>query len=352
MTKFDTLMRQRHSFNMVLAGLGAAVVLSILLAVCVGIVPISPAEACHIILYKIWTWAGGDTVHQFSPVHADIIWQLRLPRVLMAAVTGAGLALCGAVMQASLQNPLAEPYILGISSGASLGAVFAILVGASAFGIPFWAFTGAAVASLLVILLSGGGPLSSVKMVLAGAIANTLFTAAANFIIYAAGSAEGIRTVAFWTMGSLAAAKWPSLLLPALAVTVSCLFFLSQHRTLNALLLGEETAVTLGIDAAHVRRIYFTITALMTGLIVASCGVIGFVAFVVPHIMRGLAGSDHKRLTPAVILAGALFLTWADVLARTALASGEVPLGIITALIGGPFFMYILWKQSYSFNNR
>jgi iron complex transport system permease protein len=203
------------------------------------------------------------------------------------------------------------------------------------------------------MLLSGiGGQMSTVKMVLAGTVANALFLALSNCIVYIANNAEGIRSVTFWMMGSLAAAKWANLALPALAVTLCCTYFLTQHRILNTMLLGEEAAVTLGIDLAKVRRNYLIITALITGFIVASCGVISFVGLIVPHLVRSLVGSDHQRLIPTAILTGALFLTWADVLARILLPSGELPIGIITALIGAPFFMYILLRQSYGFGSR
>lgn len=357
-TVFLTTLRQkRQTFlgGMLLLCLG--VLAAIWLAVCFGTVKIAPEAACRIILYKIFQWNIGDIASQASPAHMDIIWQIRFPRALMAALSGAGLAVCGAVMQASVQNPLAEPYILGISSGATFGATCSILLGAAGIwaglGTAAGAFGGAAAASLLVMVLSRiGGQMSTVKMVLAGTTANALFLALANCIIYFANNAEGIRSVAFWQMGSLAFAKWNTLALPAVAVSLCCLFFLTQHRILNSLLLGEETAITLGVNLSNIRRNYLLITALMTGIIVASCGVISFVGLIIPHIVRGLAGPDHRRLIPATMLAGALFLTGADLLARVVLKSGELPIGIITALIGAPFFMYILCKQTYGFGGK
>lgn len=349
--QYDTFIQKRRSFFILLISLTGIALLSILLAVCLGTVKISPEESYHIILYKLFNLNLGNMINQISPSHMDIIWEIRLPRVLMAAIVGSGLAMCGTVMQASVQNPLAEPSILGISAGAALGATFSILIGGSSkiffgLGTPFWAFIGALGASFFVLLLSGiGGRMSTVKMVLSGSIASALFIALSNFIVYMSNNAEGIRSVTFWTMGSLAAAKWENLALPAIGITLSCLFFLFQSRILNALLLGEEAAITLGINLARVRRIYLIITALITGLIVASCGSFGFVGLVIPHLVRGFVGSDHRRLLPATILVGAIFLTWADVLTRVILKSGELPIGIITALIGAPFFMYILSKK-------
>lgn len=346
--------RRQQAFSLLLAGLILAVLLTIVLAVCLGTVKIAPAEAYRILLSKLLHISSGDTLSQLAAVHTDIIWKIRLPRVLLAVIAGAGLAACGTVMQASVQNPLADPYILGIAAGASLGATFAILLNGSAGpGTAFWAFAGALAACLLVLVLSGiGGRVSTVKMILAGTIANALFSALTNCIIYLAGNTEGIRTVTFWTMGSLAAAKWSNLALPAFGVLAGCVFFLLQSRRLNILLLGEEAAATLGLDLAKARRSNLMVTALVTGLIVAACGVIGFVGLIIPHIVRGVTGSDHRRLLPASILTGAIFLTWADVLSRSVLASGELPIGIVTSLIGAPFFLYILCKNSLGFASK
>jgi iron complex transport system permease protein len=357
--EYAAVIQKNHAFILLLSGLSVIALLSMLLAVCLGTVKIPPEIAYKIIVYKLFHLNIANVTSQLSPSHMDIIWQIRLPRVILSAVVGAGLAMCGTVMQASVQNPLAEPYILGISAGASLGATFSILIGGSAAGVlfgigtAFWAFIGALGASFFVMALSGiGGRMSTVKMVLAGSIASALFIASSNFIIYLANDAEGIRSVTFWTMGSLAAAKWDNLALPVIGVSLCCLFFLFQSRILNTLLLGEEAAITLGINLTKVRRLYMVITALITGLIVSSCGILGFVGLVIPHVVRGLVGSDHRRLMPGTILIGAIFLTWADVLARISLKSGELPIGIITALVGAPFFMYILCKQSFDFESK
>lgn len=352
----DGVLRRQRSFVFLLTALGIIALLSIVLAVCMGSAQIAPFDAYRMIVYQLSGLNIQHIAEEASPAHMDIIWQLRLPRVLLSALAGAGLALCGTVMQAAVQNPLAEPYILGISAGASFGATFSILAGGLTgmfgLGTAVWAFAGALVAALFVMTLSGiGGRASTVKMVLAGSIASALFFAASNFIVYVASDAAGIQSVVFWTMGSLAAAEWDMLALPAVGIIGGCVFFLSQFRVLNTLLLGEEAAITLGIDLAKVRRLYLIITALITGLIVAVCGPFGFVGLVVPHVVRGVVGADHRRLVPAVILAGAVFLIWADVLARTILTNGELPIGILTALVGAPFFMYILVRQSFHFGS-
>lgn len=356
--KYDAVNQKNHIFLLLLTGLGILALLSMLLAVGMGTVKIPPDTAYKIIAYKLFHLNIDNVMSQVSPAHMDIIWQIRLPRVILSAVVGAGLAVCGTVMQASVQNPLAEPYILGISAGASLGATFSILIGSTAglffgLGTAFWAFIGALGASFFVLILSGiGGRMSTVKMVLSGSIASALFIALSNLLVYISNDAEGIRSVTFWNMGSLAAAKWDNLTLPVFGVTLCCLFFLSQSRTLNTLLLGEEAAITLGINLTKVRRLYMIITALITGLIVSVCGIFGFVGLVIPHVVRGLVGSDHRRLMPGTILIGSIFLIWTDVLARIILKSGELPIGIITALVGAPFFMYILFKQSFDFGSK
>ncbi|CUH94884.1 putative membrane protein [Propionispora sp. 2/2-37] len=352
------MVHKKRNFVLLLALLVMAALLSIIIAVCLGTVKIAPGEAYRILLYKMLNVDIGNVATQASAAHMDIIWQLRLPRVVMALIVGAGLAMCGTVMQATVQNPLAEPYILGIAAGASLGATFSILIGGAGgiflgLGTAFWAFLGALLATVLVMFLSGlGGQMSTVKMVLSGAVISALFGAISNFIIYLSSDAEGMRTVTFWTMGSLAAAKWDNLFIPGLGVGLCCVFFLLQARRLNALLLGEEAAITLGIDLLKIRRLYMVLTALITGIIVSACGIFGFVGLVIPHVVRGVVGADHRRLMPGTILVGAIFLIWADVLARTVLTSGDLPIGIITALIGAPFFMHLLFKRSLNFGSN
>ncbi|KQO10741.1 FecCD family ABC transporter permease [Paenibacillus sp. Leaf72] len=355
----EALIRKKSLFLTLMLVLAAVIVVSIGVAVSIGQVKIPLGDSYRILLYKLLGIQLGDGSAMETSSFVDILWQIRFPRVLMALFIGAGLTMCGTVMQAAVQNPLADPYILGISSGASLGATFAILIGFGAggllgqTGVAFWAFTGALGASLLVFILAGiGGKMTSVKLVLSGMVINALCTAFANFIIYIANNAVGIKTVTFWTMGSLASAKWDKLPLISLVVVGAALFFLFQSRILNTMLLGDDTAVTLGVDLAVFRKIYLLLAALITGVIVASCGMIGFVGLIIPHMVRGLVGSDHRRLMPASILVGAIFLIWTDVIARTIIPSVELPIGIITAMIGAPLFMYMLVKKGYAFGGK
>ncbi len=315
--------------------------LSILLSISLGSISIPAGDVLSVLFSQI-----ADTPSSVDPAMTDIIWSLRVPRAVLAAATGAGLALAGVVMQASVQNPLAEPFLLGIASGASVGATLAILLGTGSlpFGVSGFAFLGAVLATAAVLLLAGSGRrISTVKLVLAGAAISALCIALTNFIVYIAADAEGMQSAAFWTMGSLADAKWRSLALPIAIVTALIVYFLSQTRTLDVLLLGEELAVTLGIDAARKRRIFMVLLALLTGILVATCGIIGFVGLVVPHAVRAFTGASHRRLLPAAIFSGAIFLTLSDLLARTLLPAGDLPIGIITALIGAPLFLKLLF---------
>ncbi|MNO27420.1 Hemin transport system permease protein HmuU [compost metagenome] len=335
------------------------VIFSVGVALSIGQVSVPLIDSLRIVVYKVTGISLGNMHELSSGTFVDIIWYIRFPRVLLAMIVGAGLALCGTVMQASVQNPLADPYLLGISAGASLGATFSIMLGFGAagfvgsLGVSFWAFLGALGAAAWVLVLANlGGKMSSIKLVLAGTVINALCSAFSNFIIYSASSAEGIRSVSFWTMGSLASAKWDKLPLITIMVVLAALFFITQTRVLNTMLTGDETAVTLGINLNYHRRLYMIISSIITGVIVATCGIIGFVGLIVPHLVRGMVGSDHKRLIPAVILCSSIFLIWTDVLARTIIPNGELPIGIVTALIGAPMFMYVLIKKNNGFGGK
>ncbi|MHC5229044.1 FecCD family ABC transporter permease [Enterococcus sp. LJL99] len=333
-----------------------AIIVSVLYSLTNGQASISMQEVFQILVYKISGGQVGSLETISSQAAVNIIWFVRTPRVILAIFVGMGLAISGAIMQAVVQNPLADPYILGVSSGASLGATFSILVGfgsatfLSQFGLAFSAFAGAIIASFSVLLLSSvGGRMTSVKLVLSGTIIGALLSSISSFIVYLSSNAEGIKTVTFWAMGSLAAASWGKIPILAIVVLVVTGFFLSQYRILNVMLLGEETAVTLGVSLAKYRRSYMLLSSLLTGVVVAYSGMIGFVGLIIPHIVRGLSGSDHKRLLPVVALSGSLFLIWADILSRVLIPNVELPIGIITSIIGAPLFIYIIVKKGYNF---
>ncbi len=291
-----------------------------------------------------------------GPVH-DIIWLLRFPRLILAALVGMGLATCGVIMQAIVKNPLADPYILGISSGASLGATTAIMLGVGvAFGenyIGIAAFIGALVISLGVLFISNmGGRSNSIKLLLAGMALSAVCGAFSSFIVYFANNKEGIQNVTFWMMGSLAGAKWENIMIIAPIVILAVLFFWSQNRILNLMLLGDEAAVTLGRDLHVYRQVYLLISSLIVGFVVYSAGMIGFVGLIVPHVIRMLVGTDHKKLIPIAALSGAIFLVVADGLCRIIIPKTELPIGILISLIGAPCFVYLMIKRTYGFGGN
>jgi len=337
-------LRFRCIFFVLLIG----VLLSFILTLCFGAMKISPNNTYHILIEKIF----GITMSNDNSIplsHYNIIWKIRFPRVILAAVVGAGLALCGAIMQATVQNPLAEPYILGISSGASMGATFSIFIGLGV-SISFGAFVGSVIATLSVLSLAAyRSKITSSKLVLSGMVVNALFSAFSNFIISIAGNADSTMTIKFWTMGSLTKANWSNIWVPMIVVVACGIFFMTQYRTLNTMLAGDEAAITLGINLNFYRKLYMLICALLTGVLVSSCGIIGFVGLIVPHIIRALIGAEHRRLLPVTLLTGAIFMMWAYVIDSSLIANAELPIGIITALVGAPFFVYILIKHGYNF---
>ncbi|EKU71014.1 iron ABC transporter permease [Selenomonas sp. F0473] len=305
--------------------------------------------------------AVADTFASGVPIEApgqgalhDIVWLLRMPRILLAACIGAGLAACGVIMQAIVKNPLADPYILGISSGASLGATAAIMLdvgvalGENFVGIA--AFAGAFAISLAVIFIANmGGRANAVKLLLAGMALSAVCGAFSSFIIYFAEDKEGIQSITYWLMGSMAGAKWETLAVMIPLTILAVIFFYTQCRMLNLMLLGDETAVTLGVDLHRYRQGYLLVGALIVGFAVYAAGMIGFVGLIVPHVSRMLVGADHRKLLPVAVLSGAIFLVWADVLCRVVIPQTELPIGILISMIGAPCFIYLMVKRTYGF---
>jgi iron complex transport system permease protein len=287
----------------------------------------------------------------------DIIVLLRLPRIVLAVCIGMGLSVCGVVMQAIVRNPLADPYILGVSSGASLGATSAVLLGiGSSFGenyVGFSAFLGAMFVAFLVLIIGNlGGASSSVKLLLAGMALNAVCSAFSNFIVYFAGNMEGMQSITFWMLGSLAGAKWSNLIVISPIIILITIFFSTQSRIFNLMLLDDEIAITLGRYLSIYRHIYLLLSSLLVGFCVYIAGMIGFIGLIIPHIIRILIGTDHKKLIPISAMAGALFLLWADILCRSVLPRTDLPIGIFTSLIGAPCFVYLMIKKTYAFGGN
>lgn len=330
-------------------GLWGAGVLGLLLsisaAVSIGAVAIPMGTVWGVIADRV---APGLVTPDWSAGRAAIVWDIRLPRALLAALVGAGLALVGTVLQAATRNPLADPHLLGISSGAAFGAILALLHTGMVIGlatVPIMAFLGALASTLLVLAVASFARATSAdRLVLTGVAVSFIVMALANVLIFL-GDPRAAHTVVFWMLGGLGLAQWAHLIWPALVLTGAALWFRAVAGSLNAMTIGDETAATLGIPVARFRLTVFVVSAMVTGVMVAFSGVIGFVGLMVPHIVRLVVGGDNARVIPAAMLAGAIFLVWADIVARTVMRPEDMPIGIVTGLVGGAFFVWLLRRR-------
>ncbi|RJS61977.1 ABC transporter permease [Bacillus sp. PK3_68] len=343
----------KQGYLYLLMGLAVFLLFSITWSITLGPVNMPAVTAWKIILSHA-PWVDNYIEADWNKAQEHIIWNIRVPRVLLGTVTGAGLAVAGVVIQALVRNSLADPYILGVSSGASVVATLVILFGAlpvfGQYALTTGAFTGAMIAmGAVYIIAQEGGKILTTRLLLAGVAVSMTLSAVTNFIVTLAPKESGIREVMFWMMGSLAGAKWEHLAIPTLIIAGSVLFLLSASSSLNALLMGEEAAGTLGVNTDVFRKILIVVASLITGAVVAVSGSIGFVGLMVPHLARLLLGSDHKRVIPVSALLGMLVVIWSDTAARLLLAPEELPIGVVTAFCGGPFFIWLLRHSSYSF---
>lgn len=326
--------------------LPAAVVVlagTVLVAVTIG-----PAElAVSEVWRSIATHFGlGDVLglEPLSRIRDGMVWQLRLPRILTAAAVGAGLALSGVVMQSLTRNPLADPYLLGLSSGASLGAVLVLLLGVPLL-LPVAAFGGAVAALTAALGLAGAlGAITPTRTVLAGLAISQLCSAAVSFVIFWAVKGDAFREVLSWLMGSVASATWMSVAITGVAVLVLGTALSLTGSVLDAFTFGDTAAAALGIPVNAVRWVLLVGVALLTGTLVSQSGSIGFIGLILPHAVRLLTGARHRLLLPLSALLGASFLVWADTLARTVFEPRELPVGIVTAAVGAPVFALLLWR--------
>ena len=330
-------------FAAVLAGLCVVLAVSIVVAVTLGPADISPTTAWRIGIHQFWP----DAVSAGWPgAHERIVWHIRLPRAILAVLVGATLAVVGTVLQAMVRNPLADPTILGGTSGAAAGAVSVMVLGwafAGIYTLSVAAFVGGLIGyGLAFLLASSSGGLSPLRLVLAGIAVSYLFAAVTSMLIFISEQSQTARVALFWMLGALGGARWDQLGLPAILLVAGLVNLLAQARALNLLLFGDETATSMGIPPDRLRRVLFVVVALLTGTSVALAGGVGFVGLVIPHAARMVVGSDHRRVLPLAALVGALFLLWADVLARLAIQPRELPIGVITALVGAPVFALLL----------
>jgi len=288
----------------------------------------------------------GWTNIDLNRIHETVIWDYRLSRALVAAFCGAGLALSGAIMQSLLRNPLAEPYVLGISAGASTGAVAIVIlgIGAGAVSLSAGAFVGAFAAFFFVALLSNGTRAGADRTILAGVAASQLFNATTSYIVTTSGNAQQARDVMFWLLGSFGGVRWPEFILVSVVIgfgLIACLFY---SRVLDAFAFGDEAASSLGVNVGRTRLVLFALTAMMTATIVSMVGSIGFVGLVVPHAARFIVGPLHIRLLPACAVIGAIFMVLADITSRALIPQQTLPIGVVTALVGVPVFSIILYR--------
>jgi len=332
--------------------LGVLLLAAILLATSLGTVSIPLGDIAGITVKRAFGISIGGA---WSETQETIVWQLRLPRVLGAAIVGAALASAGVLFQGLLRNPMADPYLLGTSGGAALTATIALLLPVS-FGIlgftlvPVAAFFGALIAVLIVYQIARVGSRTPITtLLLAGFATSSMMASAMSFLMLM--NQNTLQRVVLWTMGGISASGWDTLIVVAPLIVVGAVAAFAMAHDLNAFALGEEQAAALGVAVERQKFLTMALGALLTGAAVALSGLVGFVGLIVPHVVRLILGPDHRLLLPAAFLSGAIFLVLADLIARLILAPSELPLGVVTALIGAPFFIYLLrrTKREYTF---
>ena len=323
----------------------ALLLVSLSVAISVGSVRIPQSTVWGVFLNRI---SPGIVDPSWSQGRAAIVWEIRFPRALLAMMVGAGLAMVGASLQAVTRNPLADPHLLGISSGGAFGAILALLHTGLFIGlltVPLLAFLGALGATAIVLGVSRFADATNAdRLVLAGVAVSFIIMAAANVLIFL-GDPRATHTVVFWMLGGLGLAQWSQLIYPLAVLTVCAVWLMARAGDLNAMTVGDETASTLGIPVARFRLTTFVVGALITGVMVAFSGIIGFVGLMVPHVVRMVVGGDYRRVLPGSALVGAVFLLWADIAARTVMAPEDMPIGIVTGMVGGIFFVWLLGRK-------
>ena len=335
-------------------GVPAVLIFALLISIVSGVAFGSQDIALADVIAVVAARAGmGDAL--VDETTARIVWDLRLPRVMLAAIVGGGLSIIGVAMQTLVRNPLAEPYILGISGGAATGASLFYLgflppILSKAFSMPLAAFAGGFVSISIVYLVArSGSSISVARLLLAGVAMSALMGALTALITFASPEPNKLRAVLFWLQGSLSGTQWDLVVLPAMASALGVIALMALSRPLDAMLLGEEAAFSLGVPTELVKRVLIVLAALVTGSLVASSGAIGFVGLIIPHIVRFFTGVTHRRLIPGSFVLGGTFLIWADVAARMLIPAQELPVGAVTALCGVPFFLFLLRRKQYRF---
>lgn len=343
--------RRKIAAPVIFVLLFAAAAVSFVISLTFGSVAYDAINVWDVVAAHIGIIPGDDV---FGSTIDSVVWSLRAPRGLLALIVGAGLALAGVVMQTLVRNPLADPYLLGVSSGASVGATAVITIGVfTSFGlysISVGALFGALAATAIVYLITlAQGGLTPLRLILTGVVASSAFSALASFLVFKAQDARAAQGVMFWMLGSVVGAQWDRLLLPALVVLAAFLILMFMSNPLDAMAAGPDTAAALGVNVERLRQILFFIQALLVGAMVAVAGGIGFVGLVIPHLARIMVGSLHRRLLPIAMVLGAVFMVWVDVIARIAAPPQEIPLGVVTGVLGAPLFLLLMGRGRYQF---
>ncbi len=340
----------RRQYFVVLAGLCLLLGLMFLAGLMLGSVHIPATTAVKILANALL--GDGVIAPDWRHAHEVIVIQSRVPRVILAAIVGGSLGATGMTIQAIVRNPLAGPSILGVSSGAATGAVIVMrwgLIGFGVFTLHISAFLGGLITLAVVFWVARtGGQITPTRLVLAGVAMSAILSALTSLIVLTSPDPQLASRVLFWTLGGFGTAQWKLLPLPTMTLFVGLVIMLLQARRLNLLLTGDESAIALGLDVARFRKLMFLLTAALTGIMVSLAGVISFVGLIMPHIVRFLVGADHRRSLFAVSLLGASFTVGADLLARTIISPLELPVGIVTSLVGGPFFIWLLRRDARS----
>lgn len=323
---------------------------SIVIAIGLGPVKVPPSVTARIIVSRI-PYFGQNITHDWTDLQENIVLGLRFPRVLLGMLVGASLSVTGVAMQALVRNKLADPFILGVSSGAAATATLGMLFGAFAFfgkySLSISAFIGSAVTIMLVYTISRvKGRINITQLLLSGVAVSMIMDGITNIITLSAPNALGLHNATFWMSGSLAGAKWGYLKLPLIVLIFCMTILMINYRGLNLLLLGDDSARSLGVNVGRQQKMLVLVSSLMAGVTVSVSGTIGFVGLMVPHFTRFLVGADHRKVLPTAALLGGILVIWVDVAARTMLAPEELPVGILTAIIGGPIFIWMLKRST------